>query len=251
MILLRSASCFASLLALAVLNGAPLLASVRSDERTQAAALNSYNLRTVIGPSGAIAVRALNGVVLLTGAVTDHESRQLAEETVGNLPGVDRVDNELTVPAAGAQLADEGIAARVRRRLLMQADVSALTVQVSVRDGAVTLQGTSNSAEQRQLTEHYVGSLGLGAVTSELRIAAGPDRAADELIDDASVLTQVKNALLPLGVGPLTGCVIRVREGLVMVSGPISSEALKAEVTRTIREVRGTRSVVNTLRVRG
>jgi len=227
-----------------------LVASVRTDERTAATARNSYNFRTIIGSTGSVTVHALNGVVRLTGAVADEESRRLAEETADNLPGVDRVENELVVANPAADNSDAWIAARVRSGLLMQASVSAATVLVSVKDGAVTLSGTSRSVEQRSLTEHYVRRLQLGAVSSELRIVPASDPAHDELIDDVSILTQVKSTLRPLGVGPLEGAAIRVREGMVMISGPIASEDGKAEVTRVVREVRGVRSVVNTLRVR-
>ncbi|HEX9642253.1 MAG TPA: BON domain-containing protein, partial [Candidatus Krumholzibacteria bacterium] len=63
-----------------------LLADAQTDLRIEKAAADSYNYRTVLDNN--VKVNAADGVVTLTGTVTDEDHRLLAEHTVRDLPGV-------------------------------------------------------------------------------------------------------------------------------------------------------------------
>src|ERR1022692_1222623 len=92
--------------ALLVLLASPvaLFALPETDRKIEDAAKASYNCRTVL--ENHVAVKAHDGVVTLTGIVGDRDLKVLAEDTVSNLPGVDRVDNQITPDPAIAEHSD-------------------------------------------------------------------------------------------------------------------------------------------------
>ncbi|GEM_PF-6267577 len=75
-----------------------VLAAVASemDSRIEASAQKSYVYKTYL-KDDAVAVKSRDGVVTLTGTVTEESHKSLAKETVANLPGVLRVDDQLVL----------------------------------------------------------------------------------------------------------------------------------------------------------
>ena len=85
-----------TLLAIAVallLTGSPSRAS-ETDNRIESSAANSYVFKTYL-KGDAISVKSKDGAVTLTGSVNEDYHKELAAETVANLPGVKSVDNQL------------------------------------------------------------------------------------------------------------------------------------------------------------
>ena len=74
---------------------ASVFAAGDMDSRIESAAKSSYNFKTVLHDQ--VSVRSNDGVVTLTGTVDDKSNKDLAEDTVENLPGVVKVDNEIVV----------------------------------------------------------------------------------------------------------------------------------------------------------
>ena len=68
----------------------------RKDDRIESSARNLYIFKTYL-QSDDIKIRSLNGVVTLTGTVSEESHKLLAREAVANLPGVKSVDNRLEV----------------------------------------------------------------------------------------------------------------------------------------------------------
>ena len=79
-------------------------ASTTTDTRIEHAAKQTYVFRTYL-TNDSIEVRSQDGVVTLTGTVTDSSNKRLADDTVAALPGVKRVNDQLEVrnPAPLAQ----------------------------------------------------------------------------------------------------------------------------------------------------
>ena len=71
--------------------------SPANDRKIEDAAKASYNYRTVL--ENHVKVKASDGVVTLTGTVQDKGDKDLAADTVENLPGVVSVDNQIQVDA--------------------------------------------------------------------------------------------------------------------------------------------------------
>src|SRR5258705_4515021 len=104
----------------------PGSASDRTIEETGRA---SYNYQTVLNRRVSIVSR--NGVVTLSGVVEDQEDELLAADTIENLPGIKRINNEIVVQSSAARHSDAWIALKVRRRLLVTANVSLATITVN------------------------------------------------------------------------------------------------------------------------
>src|SRR5471032_1565335 len=107
-----------NLSALLVLTASPLVlfASSADDRKIEAAAKASYNYRTVLEDH--VKVTAKDGVVTLTGIVQDKDDKNLAQDTVENLPGVTSVKNEITITASYPEHSDSWIAFKIHSRLL-------------------------------------------------------------------------------------------------------------------------------------
>src|ERR1043166_5190087 len=81
-----------------------LFASSANDRKIEAAAKASYNYRTVLEDQ--VKVKANDGIVTLSGTVPDKDAKDLAADTVENLPGVVRVDNQVKVASTYPEHSD-------------------------------------------------------------------------------------------------------------------------------------------------
>jgi hyperosmotically inducible periplasmic protein len=232
-----------------------LCASSETDRKIEDAAKASYNYRTVLDNN--VKVKARDGVVTLSGTVRDKEDRALAEDTVENLPGVNDVTNEITVTPTHPEHSDAWIGLKIRGRLLVKANVSATTTTIAVQDGVVTLGGTADNTAQKELTEAYAKDIDwVKSVRNEIVVIdpkATTSTAREtlaETIDDASITTQVKFALL--GHKSTSGIKTKVstNEGAIVITGEAKNDAEKSLVTKLAQDVRGVRSVNNKMTVK-
>ncbi|WJG11031.1 BON domain-containing protein [Aliiglaciecola sp. LCG003] len=100
-----------------------------------------------------------NGKVTLTGKVDSEVDKALAEELIANLDGVKSVDNMLTVvnedreedSSAMQTLKDTKIETVVKTKLLFESEVRGRTIEVEVKNGAVTLTGNVDSDAAKDL----------------------------------------------------------------------------------------------------
>jgi len=234
----------------------PLLAA-SDDAKIEDAAKASYNYRTIL--EGHVSVSSTNGVVTLTGTVHDQELKTLAEDTVNNLPGVVRVDNQIKVePAPTPAHSDGWIAFKIRYELLIHSHVSATTTTVNVKDGLVTLTGNADNQAQKDLTEFYAkGVQGVKSVTNQITVNApaatannyDSSSAADAYVDDTSITAQIKHEL---GGYPSTKTVkptVTTTNGAVLIGGTASSNTQKTLITQLAQSIRGVRSVTNNMTV--
>ncbi len=229
-----------------------LFASAKTDRQIEAAAKSSYNYRTVL--EGDVSVHARDGVVTLTGTVQDRSDKDLAADTVENLPGVTSVKNDIVVHSKYPEHSDAWIAVKVRSQLLVKANVSAATTKVSVMDGVVTLGGTAVNSAQKELTAIYAGEIdGVKSVTNDLVINSAPEKGETigETIDDASITTQVKYALLTHKATSALKTKVTTTDGVIVITGEATSDAEKSLVTKLAQDVRGVKSVGNSMTVKG
>ena len=232
-----------------------LLASSSTDRKIEEAAKSSYNYRTVLEDN--VKVKANDGIVTLTGTVQDKDDKALAADTVENLPGVTAVKNEIVVKSEYPEKSDKWIALKIRSRLLTKSNVSLTSTKVNVTDGNVVLTGTAENAAQKDLTEAYAKDIdGVKNVQNEIVIkekAAGEiaaDRTMGEKIDDASITSQVKYALLSHKGTSALKTKVTTRDGVVIITGTANSDAEKSLVTKLAQDVRGTISVNNEMNVK-
>ena len=238
--------------ALLVLTASPLalFASHETDRKIESAAKASYNYRMVLEDH--VKVKAKDGVVTLTGTVEDKDDKALAADTVENLPGVTSVKNEIKIKSSHPEHSDGWIALKIRSRLLVKGNVSAANTTVSVQDGVVTLAGTADNMAQKELTEVYAREIDwVKSVKNEIVVKANPagTETLGEKIDDASITTQVKYALLSHNSTSALKTKATTTEGVIVITGVAGSDAEKSLVTKLAQDVRGGKSVSNNMTV--
>lgn len=245
--------------ALLVVLAAPiiLVASTALDRKIEDAAKSSYNYQTVL--DGQVKVKSADGVVTLTGTVQDKDDKALAVDTVENLPGVVSVKNEIEVKSTHPENSDGWMALKIRSRLLVKGNVSATSTNVAVNGGVVTLTGTADSLAQKELTTAYAKDIvGVKSVKNDMVVAekkavantAENTTTVGEKIDDASITSQVKFALLSHKSTSALKTKVTTTDGVVRVTGDVSTAAEKSLVTKLASDVRGTKSVTNDMVVK-
>ena len=242
-----------NLLILSLLAISPLaaFASSETDRKIEDTAKASYNYRTVLDDK--IKVKAKDGLVTLTGTVQDNDDKALAADTVENIPGVTGVKNEIVVKPAYPEHSDAWIAFKIRSRLLMKANVSAATTKVAVKGGVVTLTGTAENMAQKELTETYAKEIDwVKSVNNKLVITPKPgaDLTLGEKIDDASITSQVKYALISHKSTSALKTKVTTTDGVVEITGVAASDAEKSLVSKLAQDVRGVKSVNNNMTVK-
>jgi len=228
-----------------------LFASSETDRKIEDAAKASYNYRTVLEDH--VNVKVQDGVVTLTGTVQDRDDQALAEDTVENLPGVTSVKNNIIIKSTYPEHSDSWIALKVRGRLLVKANVSATATTVVVQDGVVTLGGTATNLAQKELTEVYAKEIDwVKSVKNDIVVKDTPatGETMGEKIDDASITTQVKYALLGHKATSALKTKVTTSDGVIAITGEASSDAEKSLVTKLAQDVRGVKSVSNNMTVK-
>jgi len=222
-----------------------------TDHKIQSAAEASYNYRAIFGEH--VKIKVNNGVVTLTGTVPDPDQRALAEDTVRNLPGVVQVDNRIKVESDSPEHSDGWIGTKIRTKLLVTNNVSAVNTKVDVQNGVVTLRGTADNAAQKELTTVIVRDIeGVKDVNNRIEVVppTADSRDTSVRMDDASITAQVKYALLTHNSTSALKTNVTTKDGVVLVEGEASSAAEKDLVTRLAQSVRGVRNVNNQMFVK-
>jgi len=237
----------AGILAFLMMSG--YLFAANMDERIDAAARKSYVFKTYLKDDD-IQIHSQDGVVTLKGTVAEESHLYLAADTVADLPGVKSVDNQLVVKGGIPEKnSDDWIRLRVKAMLMMHRSLDGANTEVAVTDGLVTLKGEAGSQAEKALTAEYAKDVeGVKDVTNEMTVAETPKakpRTVGEWIDDASIKSQIKLALLfHRGTSPFRAD-ITVKKGVVTVSGKAKNVAEKELVSKRIEDVHGVISIDN------
>ncbi len=228
-----------------------LFANSATDRKIEAAAKGSYNFRTLLEDK--VTAKANEGVVTLTGKVADQDAKSLAADTVSNLPGVMQVDNRITLDPALEEHSDAWIAWKLRWQLLMHANVSFSDSKIDVKDGVVLLTGTAENLAQKELTAEYAKNIdGVKSVKNQIVVQAAPGDATTvaEAIDDASITTQVKFALLSHKSTSAKNTKVETTDGVVAISGEAANDAERSLAGKLAESIRGVKSVTNNMTVK-
>jgi osmotically-inducible protein OsmY len=228
-----------------------LFASSAADSKIEDAAKASYNYRTVL--DGKVTVKANEGVVTLTGVVGDNGLKSLAEDTVSDLPGVVRVDNQITLDPVLKEHSDAWIALKLHTQLLVRSNVSYMDTKIDVKDGVVTLTGTAANQAQKDLTGEYAKDIDwVKSVKNDIVVNEKPTvkGTIGEKIDDASITSQVKYALFTHRSTSAIKTKITTTDGVVVITGVAANDAEKSLVGKLAESIRGVKSVDNNMTVK-
>jgi hyperosmotically inducible periplasmic protein len=220
----------------------------KMDDGIESSAKKSYVFKTYLKGDD-IKIQSKDGVVSLTGTVSEESHKSLAQETVAGLPGVKSVDNRLEVKGEHtAEKSDAWISTKVKTTLLFHRSVSAMT-EVKTKDGIVTLKGDADNQAQKDLTTEYAKDVdGVKDVKNEMTVSK-PSKTTKttvgEDIDDASITAQVKMALLLHRSTSTLNTKVETNKGVVTLSGKAGNAAEKDLVTKLVNDVKGVKNVKN------
>ena len=223
----------------------------KMDDRIESSAKKSYVFKTYLNNDD-IKIRSKNGVVSLTGSVSEESHKSLAKETVAGVPGVKSVDNRLEVKGErSAEMSDAWLTAKVKTTLLFHRKVRTLT-EVITKDGIVTLQGNAASQAQKDLTTEYAKDVeGVKDVNNEMSVKEGLKKAGSvgEKIDDASITALVKMTLLYHRSTSAIDTKVTTKNGVVTLSGKAKNETEKDQATKLVADVHGVKNVKNRMTI--
>ena len=224
----------------------PVQAS-KMDNSIESSAKKSYVFQTYLKADD-IKVKSEDGVVSLTGTVSEESHKSLAQETVADIPGVKSVDNMLEVKGTPpATMSDAWITAKVKTIFLFHKNVSAIT-EVNTKDGIVTLRGEATSQAQKDLTTEYAKDIeGVKDVKNEITVTKTPKktRTAGEKIDDSSITAQVKLTLLYHRSTSALKTSVSTKKGVVTLGGTAINAAEKDLAAKFANDVNGVKGVKN------
>ncbi len=171
-----------------------------------------------------ITIQSKNGVVTLTGTVSEESNKSLATDTVANLHGVKSVDNKLVLKGESpAAHSDAWLITKVKSTLLYHRSVSAVKTEVSAKDGIVTLRGETIKPAQKELATEYAKHVeGVKKVNNEMTVVDPKEKmpgaikeAMGEAIDDASTTALVQSTLLNHRSTSALKTKVETKEGVV------------------------------------
>ena len=238
-----------TLLALSV----PVWASAtETDERIVSSAKKSYVFKTYL-KDDKVKVDSEDGVVTLTGTVSEESHKSLAQETVAGLPGVKSVDNRLEVKGERpTDMSDAWLTTKVKSTLLYHRSVSGFKTEVNVKDGIVTLRGNAPSQAQKELTAEYARDIeGVKDVTNEITVTkpSKKTQTVGEKIDDASITALVKMTLLNHTSTSALNTSVTTKNGMVTLTGKAKSASEKDLASKYANDVKGVKGVKNRMTI--
>jgi len=237
-----------------------LLAS-EMDDRIEASAKQSYVFKIYL-TNDDVHIQSHEGVVTLTGTVSEDSHKLLAGETLANLPGVKSFDNQLLVKSEIPALnPDAWLSTRVKSTLLFYRSFRTSEIEVFAKDGTVTLRGKATSQAQKDLATEYAKDIeDVKEVNNEMVVASIPVQAdkktmgekieaVGDSIDDASITALVKTTLLYHRSTSAVKTTVATKDGVVTLTGTAGSIAEKDLTTKFVNDVHGVKRVVNTMTV--
>jgi osmotically-inducible protein OsmY len=188
-----------------------------------------------------VQVEVTNGIVTLTGHVPTYADRYAAEADARMIQGVVTVENRIQVEHPKL-VPDAELAQNVQAVLGWTPDVDASDVEVSAREGTVTLKGSVRHYWEK-LRAHLLAARvdGVHRVIDELAVTPSGSPADHEV---AASLTQALERRMPEEVPLLQ---IIVKEGAVTLRGSVPNAALKRAAQLAAEHTAGVVAVRNEL----
>ena len=256
-----------------------------SDARLEAQISTTYALSPHLQARD-ITVSVQDGTASLTGVVPEDINKELAEQFALSVEGVTEVDNQLVIDADytpaeeaegrsfGDRVTDATITAAVKSKLMWTRHAEGLATEVSTESGNVTLEGTAESQEAKDLAERLATTTpGVVSVDNQLEVkepgtAKEPDTAKEsdtakepgagetamdktrevaadtgEFITDLWITTKAKSTFMWSDGVSGSDISVTTDDGVVELSGKVDSEAEHELAVELAKGLRGVKSV--------
>lgn len=249
-----------------------------SDEWKEISVANRISMNDVLD-SYEIETEVKNNVATLSGQVSSSVEKELASEIAKNVEGITGVENNITVNDTVAykrstntfsqNVSDATTTARVKSRLLWSSGVPGMGVDVSTKNGEVTLAGEVPLASQKELAAKLAANTS-GVYNVKNNIVATADKRskmgsvdldkveknagetldkAGDVISDTWVEAKVSASLnfsRSLNIRDLS---VKTSNGAVTLTGFAYNEADKQLASEIAKDIKGVKSVQNLIKV--
>jgi osmotically-inducible protein OsmY len=190
-----------------------------------------------------IRVTVHDHIVTLVGAVASYAQKLAAQKATQRVAGCRALVVELNVPESSPPShSDEDLATAILSALKWQEDFPKDAIQVEVERGCVTLAGEVDWGYQRHAAEMLVSRMrGVMGVSNQITVRA------DEVTADVG--NQISAALARRAQREFAGIAIDVNDGVVTLTGTVSSLAEKRAACGAAWSAKGVQRVVDKLSV--
>ncbi len=213
-----------------------------------------------------LSVSVHEGKATITGKVEEDINKDLAKQIALGVSGVKEVDNQIVVepgyihPERTAErsyseiIDDATITSAVKSKLMWSKHADGLATNVDTRLGKVTLQGTANSNEAKELA----GRLAMntrGVLSVDNQLVVNPSKttvtekaksSATEVgqgITDSWITTKVKSSYLYSSHVDGSGIKVNTSKGVVTLTGKVGSNSERKLAVDLARSLQGVKSV--------
>jgi hyperosmotically inducible periplasmic protein len=202
-----------------------------------------------------IKVQTVQGEVTLEGQVPSWQVKAVAGAIAQDTSSVKQLHNNLSVNPAiernpdrehlGDRVADLEIKTLVTDALSKNAELADQHIATEVKGQTVTLGGTVQTVGQKHAADEIAWQVpGVQGVTDNLSVSEA--QAVPESADD-KLARRVEFELYSTKAIPLKTVQIRAENGIVTLTGTVSSRAEKLLAEKIAKSVEGVRRVVNSL----
>ena len=237
-----------------------------TEARQEGSVWTAFALNQHLSPFS-IDVEIENGVAVLTGEVESQVDRDLAEQVALGVEGVTEVDNQLKVEGEEADRSagdnkdgtfserfnDATTTATVKSKLLWNRNTEGLDINVTTKNGVVTLEGNADSSAASELAERLARNTeGVRQVDNKLNVNAEPGTAdkakakandAGNTISDAWITSKVKSSFLFSSNLDGLDISVNTKGGEVTLGGHVNTSAEKELAVETAENIRGVDTV--------
>lgn len=251
-------------LAMAVMSGGVVAGEV-TDARQESQIWTTYALNPHLRAND-LKVSVEDGTATLTGNVEEEVSKELAKEIALGVSGITEVNNQIVVQpdyvppktadsrSFGDFVENASITTAVKSKLVWSKNTNGMSTKVETDAGRVTLSGTAESAEDRDLAGRLaMNTRGVSSVDNQLIVeAAGPGIVdtgksvvgeTGETISDSWITTKVKSTLRYTSNVSGSAIDVSTDKGIVTLSGKVSNGTEQALAIELAQNVRGVKSV--------
>ena len=188
-----------------------------------------------------IGVAVADGIVTLSGHVSDYAQKVAAEKSVLRIAGVVAVVAHMDVTLReNDQRTDEDIALSVRAVLDWISGLEEDSIRIKVEQGWVTLSGSVKDGYRSHVAEKHIGHMrGVTGITNNIRISGSASPVAIE--------HNIRKAIQRHTDREMKHIAVQVDGGNVTLSGQLSTKAERAIVWGAARATAGVITVVDHL----
>ncbi|WP_198783225.1 BON domain-containing protein [Shewanella putrefaciens] len=235
------------------------------DVRQESQIATSYALNPYLRAND-LKVTVQKGKAVLTGKVDEKISKELAGEIAQGVSGIKDVDNQIVVDinympkvnpnGFGDKIDDANISAAIRSKLQWNKDVDDVGTEVMTKSGRVTLNGTVNNQNAKDITHRLaLNTRGVKSVTNNLKIQSATitkdenaklkEKAESNNISDSWITAKVKSSFMYSSNINGSDINVSTNNGIVTLTGKVSSGSEQSLAVETAQNIRGVKSVTS------